>query len=49
MDQNVGGVNLLMIGFLEMVVVMFVYGYDKWGLDQNVFRLITWMVVVNFS
>lgn len=35
MDQNVGGVNLLMIGFLEMVVVMFVYGYDKFASDVN--------------
>ena len=28
-DQTVGGVNLLIIGCLEMVVVMWVYGYDK--------------------
>jgi len=31
MDQNVGGVNLLMIGFLEMVVVMYVYGFEKFA------------------
>lgn len=33
MDQNVGGVNLLLIGFLEMFVIMWVYGYHKFSSD----------------
>jgi len=33
MDQNVGGFNLLLVGFLEMSVVMFMYGYNRFASD----------------
>lgn len=33
MDKNVGGVNLLFIGLLEMTIIMFIYGYDKFSHD----------------
>jgi len=29
MDQNVGGFNLLVIGLLEIFIVMYIYGYDR--------------------
>jgi len=33
MDQNVGGVNLLIVGFLEISVVMYLYGYNRFASD----------------
>lgn len=33
MDQNVGGVNLLMIGFLEMLIVIYFYGFNRFASD----------------
>ena len=33
MDNFVGGINLLLLGFFEIITIMYIYGYDYFAQD----------------
>ena len=33
MDNFVGGINLLILGFVEIVTIIYIYGYDHFAQD----------------